>query len=143
MFDYFLRDNVSELPFTLPSSGSWFLLALFFMKLFLPIFAKINHMFWLSLIMALLIGIYDIPNNILAVSRFLCFTPVFLVGYYYKNSEEYLNNLKPKIKKAMIMVIDFIYNNKIALTIYTSSFSNNIDIISNYILPGRFTFRLS
>ncbi|MBZ9570432.1 acyltransferase family protein [Methanobrevibacter sp. TMH8] len=143
VFDYLLRGNVSDLPFILPPSGLWFLLALFFMKLFLPIFTKIKHMFWLSLILALLIGICDIPNNILAVSRFLCFTPVFLVGYYYKNSEKYLNNLKPKIKKAMIIVRDFIYNNKLILVIILIVSLIIIDIIGNYILPGRFTFRLS
>lgn len=143
IFDYLIRGNVSEVPFIFPPSVLWFLLALFFMKLFLPIFVKIKHVFWILLGLALLIGILDIPNNILAFSRFLCFTPVFLVGYYYKNSENYLNNLRPNIKKVVITFRDFIKNNKIALFIILIASLIIINIIGNYILPGRFTFRLS
>jgi len=143
IFNYFLKGSIPGVPFIFPPSGLWFLLALFFMKLFLPIFVKIKHIFWISLVAALLVGIADIPNNILAFGRFVCFTPVFLAGYYYKHSENYLNKLKPSIKKIMIIARDFIKNNKTILFVIVIASLIIIDVTQNYILPGKFTFRAS
>ncbi|KZX16123.1 acyltransferase family protein [Methanobrevibacter cuticularis] len=143
IFDYFFRGNVPPMPFIFPVSGLWFLVSLFSIKLFLPILIKIKHIFWISLIMALLIAIPDVPNNLLSLGRTFGFTPVFLLGHYYKNSEEYLDSLRVTIKKIIISFRDFIKNNKVLLFFILIASLIIIDIIGNYILPGRFTFRLS
>lgn len=72
--------------------GMWFLIALFMMKLALPILNKFKHPILISIIIALLTGYINIDYNILGISRFFTYMPIFLIGFYYENIKTKLNN---------------------------------------------------
>ncbi len=85
IFSYFVLEiNISKIPLLFPVYGLWFLLSLFTMKIILPYLVKIKYIFWISIIMALLIGILPIPSGLLSIVRTISFLPIFLIGHNYK-----------------------------------------------------------
>ena len=58
----------------------WFLIALFFMKMALPIVDKFRYPIITALICALLVGFVDISPNYLGLTRGFSYFPIFLVG---------------------------------------------------------------
>ena len=101
----------SPMIFIYPSYALWFLLALFFMKIILPIVVRFRYPLLLSLGFALLFG-FAYSGDILALSRTFVFFPVFLIGFNFKH---YKNILKSKERlneiindKYFIMIISII-----------------------------------
>jgi fucose 4-O-acetylase-like acetyltransferase len=86
----------------------WFLMSLFLMKLILPILDRIKHVFYLSLIIALLVGFTS--TYVLSIPKMLCFLPFFILGYNYKI---YLKNLNSFIEKLNLFKIKKLFNNPI------------------------------
>lgn len=70
----------------------WFLVALFFMKMALPIVDKFKYPMLTSIICALIIGFLQIHSQYLGVTRFVGYFPIFLLGFYYKDYKEILEN---------------------------------------------------
>ena len=68
----------------------WFLIALFFMKMMLPIVDKFRYPLLVSIICALLIGFLDINYSILGITRFAVYFPLFLLGFYYNSYKDKL-----------------------------------------------------
>ncbi|MBZ9570433.1 acyltransferase family protein [Methanobrevibacter sp. TMH8] len=143
IFRFFLDGSVPDAPFAVPPRGLWFLLSLFLMKLFLPIFDKVKHMFWIALALALFVGIFDVTNNIFALTKTFCFLPAFLLGYYFKNSDKYLNNLKPFIKKIFLKIRDFILDNKKFTILFLILFILAVGYLTNGFNHQNFLFELS
>jgi fucose 4-O-acetylase-like acetyltransferase len=110
--------NLPESPYLVPTYGLWYLLILFYFRLSLPVLVNIKHIFLLIIIGTLAIGLITVQTNFLAITRAFCYLPIFLVGYYFKNSEDYLNSLNNTIKNIMKEIRDCIINHqKLALGI--------------------------
>ncbi|MCL2687932.1 MAG: acyltransferase family protein [Methanobrevibacter sp.] len=79
--------NLSEIQIFSPLLALWYLAVLFIIRLIFPILIKIKHIFWVSLIIALIAGLIAIHSHL---DYLFCITltmlPSFLLGYYYKNS---------------------------------------------------------
>ena len=74
----------------------WFLIALFFMKMMLPIVDRFRYPITISIICALIIGFIPLESSILGLTRCFGLFPIFLVGFYLKQSK---NNIQtPFIK---------------------------------------------
>ena len=85
---FLIYGNLSKTMYIIPGYGLWYLLSLFFWRTFLPAADRIKYVFWFSILLALFIGTIDFTENLLAISRTLCFFPVFLFGYYFKDLKE-------------------------------------------------------
>lgn len=64
-----------------PSFALWFLLALFFWRLALPVLSRIRFIIPLSIVAALLVGFMPSAGSAFAASRAIGFLPIFLVGW--------------------------------------------------------------
>ena len=85
----FLKDgNIKATIFIVPAWGLWYLLCLYFWRVFLPTAARIKHIFIISVIAALLIGVLNFNSTILSISRAICFFPLFLLGFYFKEIKD-------------------------------------------------------
>jgi fucose 4-O-acetylase-like acetyltransferase len=71
-----------------PEVGLWYLLSLFFWRTMLPIANMVKHAFWISILLALLVGTINLNLSFLSISRTICFFPVFLLGFYFKDIKE-------------------------------------------------------
>ena len=85
---FLIDGNLARTMYIIPGFGLWYLLSLFFWRTFLPAASRIKYVFWFSIALALFIGTIDFKTNFLAISRTLCFFPVFLFGYYFKDLKE-------------------------------------------------------
>jgi len=79
------------------SMAMWFLIALFIMKMTLPIMDKFKFPIITAILFALLFGLYDIHPNILGLTRTFAYMPIFLLGYYYKDYKEYFTKAHSRI----------------------------------------------
>ncbi len=75
----------------------WFLMALFLMKMMLPIFDRFKYPILTSIICALLIGFINLDSSILALTRCFGYFPLFLVGFYYKQTKNNITTQYAKI----------------------------------------------
>lgn len=87
-----------SLIFFQSSTALWFLIALFIMKMLLPIFDKFRYPIITALICALFIGCLDLHPNYLGLTRAFAYYPVFLVGYYLKQSNRDPTMIYAKIR---------------------------------------------
>ncbi|MEN6291513.1 MAG: acyltransferase family protein [Methanobacterium sp.] len=71
-----------------PEVGLWYLLSLFFWRTMLPIANMVKYAFWISILLALLVGTINLDLSFLSISRTICFFPVFLLGFYFKDIKE-------------------------------------------------------
>lgn len=83
-----------------PGFGLWYLLSLYFWRAFLPTATKIKHIFVISFILAMLIGTMNLDSNFLSITRTICYFPIFLFGFYFKDLEE-----KFTIKRSYALLI--------------------------------------
>ena len=84
LFSAFVLNRMPDKPiFLYPGFALWFLISLFTMKMFLPIFDRLKHPIIIAFVLALLVG-YINPYY-LGISRTFVFMPIFLIGFYYKN----------------------------------------------------------
>lgn len=52
----------------------------------------------IAIILGLLVGLVNFPDSMgdfLAIGRTFGYMPIFLIGYYFKNSEEYYKSMHP------------------------------------------------
>ena len=85
---FLIEGDLSKTMYIIPGYGLWYLLSLFFWRTFLPAADRIKYVFWFSILLALFIGIIDFKSDLLSISRTICFFPVFLFGYYFKDLKE-------------------------------------------------------
>ncbi len=92
-----------KMIFIHPSMGLWFLIALFIMKMILPIMDKFKYPILTSIVIALIFGMLNLKSNMLGLTRTFGYLPIFLVGFYY-------NSYKDKLKMDYPQISDFINN---------------------------------
>ena len=98
LFRYVYTGSMNWNMIVLQSSMAlWFLIALFIMKLILPIWDKFRFPIITALAVALIFGIYDIHPNILGLTRMFAYLPVFLVGFYYNSYKDKIKSVYPKL----------------------------------------------
>ncbi len=85
---FLIEGDLSKTMYIIPGYGLWYLLSLFFWRTFLPAADRIKYVFWFSILLALFIGVIDFKSDLLSISRTICFFPVFLFGYYFKDLKE-------------------------------------------------------
>lgn len=85
-----------KLIFVEPSACLWFLIALFIMKMMLPIFNRFKYPILASIICALVMGFIHIDHTILGLTRCFAYFPIFLVGFYHKQTK---NNITTQYRK--------------------------------------------
>ena len=93
---FYSFSKTSTSIFLIPTFGLWFLLALFFMKMALPIVNKFKYPLILSIIVALSFGLIKYDGDILGLRRAVVFFPIFLIGFYFN---EYKSKLDSNYKK--------------------------------------------
>ncbi len=85
--------------------GMWFLLAIFFWKLFLKDLVKIRYIIPISIIVGLLSGFSSEFSTKMALGRMVAFLPFFLLGYFCNESHIALFKKVPKVISATTLVI--------------------------------------
>ena len=114
--------------FIYPTYALWFLLALFFMKMALPILDRLKYPILISFIIAIFFGFIKYPGDILGLSRTFSFLPVFLTGFYY-------NEYKVRFEEKYSQISLYLKNNKIIFLISLIVFS--LSILVAYYIPLR------
>lgn len=84
--------NIQQFSFLTPGWALWYLMSMFFWRIFLKDLVKIKYILPISFVVGLGAGLFSEFNGILSLSRTLVFFPFFLVGY--KTSENKLFGLK-------------------------------------------------
>lgn len=79
------------------SVGLWFLIALFIMKMILPILDKFRFPVITTLLFAMLFGLFDIHPNILGLTRLFAYLPIFIAGFKLNEYKKKLVELYPKV----------------------------------------------
>lgn len=98
LFRFMLTGKIDiSMIFIQASVGLWFLVALFFMKVMLPLFDKFRYPLLTAFICAVFFGIIDIHPNILGLTRLFAYFPIFLLGFYYNSYKEKLTEIQPKL----------------------------------------------
>ncbi|MCZ3367110.1 MULTISPECIES: acyltransferase family protein [Methanobacterium] len=80
--------HIPSAMYIIPEVGLWYLLSLFFWRSMLPAASKIRYVFWISILLALFVGTINFKTGLLSISRTICFFPVFLLGFYFKDIKE-------------------------------------------------------
>ncbi|MCL2156434.1 MAG: acyltransferase family protein [Methanobrevibacter sp.] len=135
--------NLPKSPYLTPTRGLWYLLVLFYFRFSLPALLKIKHTFLISIIGALAIGLINIESSFLAITRAFCYLPIFLAGYYFKNSEDYLNSLNNTIRNILVKVRDCISNHKKLVLGVLLGFTIILFFIYSHLPFGFFVFKYS
>ena len=118
--------KASQMIFIYPSYALWFLLALFFMKMALPIMDRFSYPVLISFIFALLFGFVQYNGDILGLRRAFVFFPAFLIGFYFKN-----NNIE--LEKCNEILSPLL--NSDIFTIFISVIVLIVSILVAYFLP--------
>ena len=79
------------------SACLWFLIALFIMKMMLPVFNRFRYPIITSIICCLFMGFIHIDSNLLGLTRCFGYFPLFLVGFYYKETKNNITTQYTKI----------------------------------------------
>ncbi|MEA4957118.1 hypothetical protein SDC9_17011 [bioreactor metagenome] len=138
-----LGSNIPKMPYIVPARGLWYLLTLFLMRLFLPIFVRIKHFFWIMIAGSLLIGLVTFGSNIFAFTKFIYYLPLFMLGYYFKNSDYYLNTINPKLKGLFLKIKDFFVNYKLITFGILALLLISLTFVFRTYPSGFFSFELS
>lgn len=75
----------------------WFLMALFIMKITLPIIDKMRYPLLTSFVFAIFFGFIDIHPNILGLTRCFAYFPLFILGFRYNQYKEKISSFYPKL----------------------------------------------
>lgn len=81
-----------------PKFSLWYLLALSIWKAVTPYLRKIPYIFWISLVVSLVFGCFDIEGEWISISRIFVFYPYFLAGMFLNGKQmEKLRTLPCKV----------------------------------------------
>ena len=112
--------------FIYPTYALWFLMALFLMKMALPILNKLKYPLLFSFFLALCFGFIKYDGDILGLSRTFVFLSAFLIGFYFKD-------YKLKVKEDYGKIMALLENDKFILVLSAVSFT--LSILVAYCLP--------
>lgn len=103
-----LATKFVQIDFLGDKSAPWYLLAMFFWFIYLPLFAKFKPTISIgfALLIALLIGLDSRVGLFLCFSRTVVFFPFFLAGYYFSGKQiEKITKVKSKIASITLMLV--------------------------------------
>lgn len=98
-----LTQDFSRFSFITPGWALWYLLSMFFWRLFLKDLVKLRFILPISFFIGLGAGIFGEFNSMLSLSRTLVFFPFFLLGYF--THEERLLSLKKPSRFCSIVIL--------------------------------------
>ncbi|MGL5675280.1 MAG: acyltransferase family protein [Cellulosilyticaceae bacterium] len=107
--------DIRLFSFLIPGWTLWYLLSMFFWKIFLKDLIRIRYIVPLSFLVGIGVGIFSEFNTMLSLSRTLVFLPFFLVGYF--TSEEQLFKLKRPHPIFSLMIISIAIASAVLLSI--------------------------
>ena len=104
----FSKSLVCPDPFS-TTSAQWYLLCMFFWYLVIPHFARIRPdvSLIITVVIALLIGVFIPDGSFLSLSRFFVFLPFFLAGYYL--SGECLHKVRPWMTALSVLILIVVF----------------------------------
>jgi len=88
VFIFLKNGTIPSAMYFVPEVGLWYLLSLFFWRTMLPVANRIKYIFWISILVGLFVGSVDFKIGFLSISRTICYFPVFLLGFYFKDMKE-------------------------------------------------------
>lgn len=108
----------------------WFLVVIFYYRIFLKDLVKVRFVLPLSVILSVVVGIFPRPGGYMAISRTVAFLPFFLLGHYC--TKDHIQKIRqiPKWISAVILagitgIMAIIYTHKIfnkAIFLYKNSY---------------------
>ena len=89
IFTYFTGYGHGSINLFSPAYLNWYIIALFFWRLFLPFFQKMKKVVVVIVTLAVLwlLSGYGVPNSFLSFYRIFYFLPFFMLGYYIDDLE--------------------------------------------------------
>lgn len=91
--------------FIIPGWALWYLISMFFWRIFLKDLVKIRYIVPISLLIGLGVGIFTEFNDLLSLSRTMVFLPFFLVGYFV--TEDWVITIRKPHKIFAFFIIIF------------------------------------
>ena len=122
--------------------GLWFLLVLFFMKILLPIIDKFRFPLLISIICALLAGFIDVSPNLLGLTRFMGYLPIFVLGFYYENYKEKFYSFKPKLYEFYKKHFKFIFCISLIIIVFIINIISHKFMLFKYPYEGNILFEI-
>lgn len=105
--------------FLIPGWALWYLISMFFWRIFLKDLVKIRYIVPISILIGLGVGIFTEFNDLLSLSRTMVFLPFFLVGYFV--TEDWIAKIRKPHKIFAFFII--IFTSALAVVIaYTDIF---------------------
>lgn len=95
VFSYFILDT--PLNLITPYYSFWFLISVIIWRSTIKYIENINRIVLISIIVAVIIGLWSDITNVLAISRTIVFFPFFIMGYKLSADKinNFINNRKP------------------------------------------------
>jgi fucose 4-O-acetylase-like acetyltransferase len=106
----------ATLQFQYPTLALWFLLVMFFYRLFVKDLVKIRYMLPISFAISILAGLIPFLGSQFALGRTFGFLPFFMLGYYF-NAEKVSKIQKlPKWSTILLLIVLLTYSGMMAYT---------------------------
>ena len=97
-----------------PVFAAWYVLTIFFYKVFLKYILKIKYILPISIVCSLVAGIFEFIGKDFSLSRVIAFLPIFLLGYYCTPEMiERMRKVKKRVPAAILILIGiglFVFN---------------------------------
>lgn len=91
--------------FFTPTFLYWYMLCMFFWKIFIRAVTNVKYIIPISFAVALLVGIYGDVGEFLSFSRTLVFLPYFLIGYFMSREQVAKMEKLPKIPVLLVTLV--------------------------------------
>lgn len=103
----FMDEKIVDKNILTPVYAYWYLLSLFFWRLFVKAINKFKIPVILLLLASLYIGIIEEPNRFLSISRTIAFFPYYILGY--NMDEVHIEKIKGISKKITIPILIILF----------------------------------
>ncbi|MGL5616709.1 MAG: acyltransferase family protein [Sarcina sp.] len=100
-----LAGKIDVFSFLMPGWALWYILSMFFWRMFLPDLVKVKNIFVISLIFGIIARMFTDFGTLLSLSRTITFLPFFLAGYFLKDIDNLRRNKGRKILSVIIMIL--------------------------------------
>ena len=107
-----------------PAYLNWYIIALFFWRLFLPYFQKMKKVVVIIILALLwLLSGYGVPNSFLSFYRIFYFLPFFMLGYYIDDIEQVM--IKMSKHTGVVVAVTIL----IIIGVFALSFDDRMNVI--------------
>ena len=124
VFTFFTGYGYGRINLFSPAYLNWYIIALFFWRLFLPYFQKMKKVVVIITLAVLwLLSGYGVPNSFLSFYRIFYFLPFFMLGYYINDIEQVM--IKMSRHKAIAIVATVV----ITIGLFALSYDKEMNVI--------------